>query len=153
MNLGKLAEELFLVELKIKNRNKDFYALSIDDNVNPLFDIVSFEKINGAYQKTTYQVKEVDFSSENKAINGNFDEYKKGNIDYLVIVVFNSNNTYNKQPLILQIPFNKIQKKVNSLQNNLIQNGYFYYCDSGRTMSLNTLLSAQNQATISQYIF
>ena len=57
MNWGSMAEDYFMLQLKLKHTGKDFFALKTDDAINPLWDIASFENFNGKYVKKTYQVK------------------------------------------------------------------------------------------------
>ena len=154
MNLGSIAEDYFLLQLKLKHVGKDFYALKTDDDRNPLWDIISFENVNGTYIKKTYQVKEVDFSSKNKAVKGKFDDYINGGIDYLVLVIFNSGKKQKDAPVIFMIPFANIKKKSVNGCTALIQGNDLYYSNSGKTMSLNfSLFNNKNAAVLSQYYF
>ena len=154
MNLGSIAEDYFLLQLKLKNIGNDFFALKVDDAVNPLWDIVSFENIGGTYVKKTYQVKEVDFSTKNKAVNGRFDDYINNGVDYLVLVIFNSGKNQKDAPVIFKIPFANVKKKAANGSTALIQGNDLYYSNSGKTMSLNfTLFSSKNAPVMSSYYF
>lgn len=154
MNLGSIAEDYFLLQLKLKHSGKDFYALKTDDAINPLWDIASFENVNGAYVKKTYQVKEVDFSSKNKAVNGRFDDYINGGVDYLALVIFNSGRNQKDAPVIFMIPFANVKKKNVGGSTALIQGNDLYYSSSGKTMSLNfSLFNSENVSVMSKYYF
>ena len=120
MNLGSMAEDYFMLQLKLKHTGMDFFALKTDDAINPLWDIVSFENVNGTYIKKTYQVKEVDFSSKNKAVNGRFDDYINSGVDYLALVIFNSGNNQKDAPVIFMIPFANVKKKTVGGSTDLI---------------------------------
>lgn len=61
MNLGSMAEDYFMLQLKLKHTGMDFFALKTDDAINPLWDIVSFENVNGTYIKKNISSKRSGF--------------------------------------------------------------------------------------------
>ena len=96
----------------------------------------------------------MDFSSKNKAVNGRFDDYINGGVDYLVLVIFNSGRNHKDAPVIFMIPFANVKKKTVGGSAALIQGNDLYYSSSGKTMSLNfSLFDSKNASVMSKYYF
>ena len=149
-----LAEELVLLQDRLKNLNNDYYVIKAHSPTNPDWDLIAFERQTGTqfYNKFLYQVKEIDWT-KNKTVCADFLNLT---VDFLFIVIFNSNNGIDKeQPIIFKFPKNIFSQKSNVRSSLLNNNNQLTYSQSQtkQYLSLNTIFTPAVFQHIKQYAF